>query len=173
MLICYIIIITILKCEYDKGKTLNAIKDRLKETNKKYEYGTWIEEEHCVANFDIFPKLKGRSENKSILRYLDVRKYFNELMAFKDYHYYYENEYRLPITGYYDGRQKFRVNNKRLIEFREYHIDIEALKGVYVGSNNKYAEEVVRFIRRYINRLNLSHQVNIDIINFPYRTNYY
>ena len=164
----------ILKCEYDKIKTLSAIKERLIETNKKYEDGTWIEDEHRVANFNRFPELKGRPENKSILRYLDVRKYFNELIAFKDCHYYYENEYRLPIIeGYYAERQNYRVKNKRVIEYREYHIDIESLKGVYVGSNNKFAEEVVQTVRRYINGLNLLHNVNIDILELPYRTNYF
>ena len=162
----------ILKCEYDKSKTLNAIKERLKETYLKFEDGSWIEEEHRVANFDRFPELKGRPENKFILRYLDVCKCFDELMAFKDCHYYYENEYRLPIIyGYYAERQYYRVKNKRVIEYREYHIDIRALKGVYVGPNNIYAEEVVQFIGRYVNSLNLHHQVNIDIIELPYRTN--
>ena len=163
---------TILKCEYDKGKTLSAIKERLKKTNRKYKDGTWIEEEYRVANFDRYPELKGRPENESILRYLDFRNYFNELIAFKDSHYYYENEYRLPIIeGFYDGRHKYRVNKKRVIDFREYHIDIEALNGVFVGPNNKYAEEVVCHIKRYINSLNLSHHVDINKIELPYRTN--
>lgn len=162
----------ILKCEYNKGKILSAIKERLRNTNNKYEDGSWIEEEHRVANFSKYQELKGRPENKSILRYMDVKNYFDELIAFKDCHYYYENEYRLPIIyGYYNEQLKFRVNNKRVINFREYHIDIRALKGVYVGPNNKYAEEVVNFIRRYINSLDLLQQVDVDKIDLPYRTN--
>ena len=162
------------KCEYDKGKTLNAIKERLRETNIKFEDGSWIEGEYRVTNFDKFPELKGRPENISILRYLDVRKFFNELVTFKDCHYYYENEYRLPIIyGYYAERQKIRVNKKRVIDFREYHIDIRALKGVYVGPNNKNAEEVVHYIGRHINSLNLPQQVDVEIVDLPYKTNFY
>ena len=158
----------ILKCEYNKGKTLNAIKERLENINSKYEDGTWIEEENRIANFDRFPELKGRPENKSILRYLDVRKFFMELIAFKDCHYYYENEYRLPVDGYFAERQKFRVRGKRVINFREYHIGIEALVGVYIGPNN--TKEIKDEVKRFIDNLSLNHSIVIEKIDIPYRT---
>ncbi len=161
---------TIIKCEYDKSMTLNTIKERLKDTNKKFQDGSWIEEEYRIANFDRFPELKGRSENESILKYLDVRKFFNELIAFKDSHYYYENEYRLPIIdGYYAGRLKYRVNNERMICFRVYHIHIDALKGVYVGPNNKYAEETFECVNKYLEGLHLSSDIKAHKIDLPYR----
>lgn len=158
----------IVKCEYGETENLKAIRQSIKDLDKYIESDEGKVRIENMFNYERYPELRNNPHKRWILKMGEIRKYFKPLLAFKAPCYYYEDEYRLTVDGYNAERIKYHVKDDRLIEYREYHIDIKALKGIYIGSNN--TEETTEYVRRYIMNLALKQNIDVERIKLPYRT---
>lgn len=158
----------IVKCEYGETENLNSIRQCIKDLDKYVESDEGKARIDNMFNYERYPELRNYPHKRWILKMGEIKKFFKPLLAFKAPCYYYEDEYRLTVDGFYADRIKYYVKDNRLIEYREYHIDIKAFKGIYIGSNN--TEETVEFIRRFVRSLGLNQDIEVMRINLPYRT---
>ena len=157
----------IIKCKYDWGKELTDLRNELQTIHDTIASGGAKDREDTLFNYDRFPELKVFPYKKEMIMNHDIRQYYKPLLAFKDPHFYYEDEYRLIDDMYNHERIKYRVRNGRMIEFREYHISINALKGIYIGPNSY--DDVEMFVRKFIGHLILENHIDISKINIPYK----
>lgn len=158
----------IVKCEYGETENLNAIRQSIKDLDLYIESDEGKARIANMFNYERFPELRNYPHNRWILKMGEIKRFFKPLLAFKAPCYYYEDEYRLTVDGFYAERIKYHVKGDRLIEYREYHIDIKALKGIYLGSNN--TEDTAEYIRRFIRNFELKQDVMVNRVDLPYRT---
>lgn len=158
----------IVKCEYGGTENLNAIRQSIKELDKYVESDEGKARIDKMFNYERYPELRNYPHKKWILKMGEIKKFFKPLLAFKTPCYYYEDEYRLTVDGFNAERIKYHIKSDRVIEYREYHIDIKALKGIYIGSNN--TDETADYTRRFIRNLELEQNVIVERVDLPYRT---
>lgn len=158
----------IYKCEYNTDTNIRLVKNAIDEINNYYKTDDWKEYLKKQRYYRKHPEALNSEATFLTNKYSKVCTLFKPLLAFKDNHFSYENEYRLIVDGFYDQRIKFRASNNRFIEFREYHIDIKALRGIYIGSNCK--DDSVVFVSRFLSVLALDNIPIVEKIDIPYRT---
>ena len=157
------------KCSYDEKKNKKCITQIAKDVNQYIGSKTWedkvLQTSHYAKEHPEYIK-----DRKVILtdKYSALFQKFAPILALKKQCYSYENEWRLIYNNYTSDLLHFRINdNHRMIEYWEFHANIEALKGIYVGSNNH--KDTINSIRKYLNNIGLETNIYIKKVNLPYR----
>lgn len=161
---------TLYPCQYNEKTNFEFIRQVVNNINQYIGSKDWenhlFQISHYAKEHPDFLK-----DKRTILasKYSAFSKEFAPILAFKDKHYFYEKEYRLIYDNYTPSLLNYRVkDNRRMIEYWEFHVSIDALEGIYVGSNNN--KSTIDVIKKYIANLALKKNVFVEDICIPYRT---
>lgn len=96
-----------------------------------------------------------------------IKREMAKLLAIKDPHYDYENEWRLRMSGRMEN-VVFQFKRGRLRQRYPLEVDIKALEKIYVGPNN--SPSVIDEIKMYLRYTAIS-KLEVEMLKVPYRSN--